>query len=104
MITKSSLAGILLLAAAAASFGAAASGTAQKAADSSRKPGASAANSHATQPTSAGERIFEQNCSRCHTAPESFPPSISGTIIRHMRLRANLSQHDEQELLKYLNP
>ena len=51
-----------------------------------------------------GERIFEQNCSRCHTAPESFSPRISGTIVRHMRVRASLSQHDEQELLRFLNP
>jgi cytochrome c5 len=51
-----------------------------------------------------GERIFEQNCSRCHTAPESFSPRISGTIARHMRVRASLSQHDEQELLRFLNP
>lgn len=51
-----------------------------------------------------GERIFQQNCSRCHTAPDSFSPSISGTIVRHMRVRASLSQRDEQELLRFLNP
>jgi cytochrome c5 len=51
-----------------------------------------------------GERIFKQNCSRCHTAPEGFSPSISGTIVRHMRVRASLSRHDEQELLRFFNP
>jgi cytochrome c5 len=51
-----------------------------------------------------GERIFNQNCSRCHRTPEGFPPSISGTIVRHMRVRASLSQHDEQELLRFFNP
>jgi cytochrome c5 len=51
-----------------------------------------------------GQRIFEANCSRCHTAPEGFSPNISGTIVRHMRVRANLSQHDEQELLRFFNP
>lgn len=51
-----------------------------------------------------GERIFEQNCSRCHNAPEGFSPRISGTIARHMRMRASLSQKDEQELLRFLNP
>jgi mono/diheme cytochrome c family protein len=51
-----------------------------------------------------GERIFDQNCSRCHTAPEGFSPRISGTIVRHMRVRASLSKHDEQELLRFLNP
>jgi cytochrome c5 len=51
-----------------------------------------------------GQRLFEQNCSRCHTAPDGFSPRISGTVVRHMRVRASLSQHDEQELLRFLNP
>ena len=51
-----------------------------------------------------GQRVFQQNCSRCHAAPESFSPRISGTIVRHMRVRASLSQHDEQALLRFLNP
>lgn len=54
--------------------------------------------------SSEGERVFKQNCSRCHDAPQSFPPQISGTVIRHMRVRASLSQSDEKELLKFLNP
>lgn len=56
------------------------------------------------QPQSEGERVFQQNCYRCHNAPEGFSRRISGTIVRHMRVRASLSQHDEQELLKFLNP
>jgi cytochrome c5 len=51
-----------------------------------------------------GTRIFQQNCSRCHNAPEGFSPRISGTIIRHMRVRASLSKHDEEALLRFLNP
>ena len=51
-----------------------------------------------------GQRIFDQNCSRCHTAPDGFSSRISGTVVRHMRVRASLSQHDEQELLRFLNP
>jgi mono/diheme cytochrome c family protein len=51
-----------------------------------------------------GQRIFEQNCSRCHNAPEGFSPSISGTIVRHMRVRASLSKHDEEQLLHFFNP
>jgi mono/diheme cytochrome c family protein len=51
-----------------------------------------------------GERIFQQNCSRCHMAPEGFSPRISGTIVRHMRVRASLSKHDEDEVLRFLNP
>jgi cytochrome c5 len=56
------------------------------------------------QPQSEGERVFAQNCSRCHTAPDGFSPRISGTVAMHMRVRAALSAHDEQELMRFLNP
>ncbi len=56
------------------------------------------------QKPTEGERIFTQNCARCHTPPDGFSPRISGTIVRHMRVRAGLSAHDEQELLRYFNP
>jgi hypothetical protein len=58
----------------------------------------------ASQHEDEGERIFQQNCSRCHNAPEGFSPRISGTIVRHMRVRASLSKHDEEELLHFFNP
>jgi len=51
-----------------------------------------------------GNDVFAANCSRCHNAPESFSPRISGTILRHMRVRANLSKEDEQAVLRFLNP
>ncbi len=64
-----------------------------------------ATGAHASrQQANEGERIFEQNCSRCHNAPEGFSPRISGTIVRHMRVRASLSKHDEDELLRFFNP
>ena len=59
---------------------------------------------HNSQPEGEGDRIFQQNCSRCHWAPDGFSSRISGTIVRHMRVRASLSQHDEEELLRFLNP
>jgi cytochrome c5 len=61
---------------------------------------ASTAQPHANE----GKRIFEQQCSRCHNAPQGFSPRISGTIVRHMRVRASLSKHDEEELLHFFNP
>jgi cytochrome c5 len=51
-----------------------------------------------------GGRVFEQNCSRCHNPPEGFSPRISGTIARHMRVRAGLSKEDEQAILRFLKP
>lgn len=63
-----------------------------------------AAASASTHKQSEGEKIFAQNCARCHNPPEGFSSRISGTIVRHMRVRASLSEHDEQELLRYFNP
>lgn len=51
-----------------------------------------------------GQKVFEQNCSRCHNTPQGFSPRISGTIVRHMRVRAGLSREDEQAVLRFLNP
>ncbi len=77
----------------------------------SGRTAAAAKNSHPAKTSgqqashpSDGERVFQQNCSRCHDAPQGFPPQISGTIARHMRVRASLSKKDEQALLRFLNP
>ena len=51
-----------------------------------------------------GQRVFQQNCARCHDAPQGFSTRVSGTITKHMRVRANLSKQDEQALLRFLNP
>lgn len=54
--------------------------------------------------SSDGERVFKQNCSRCHDAPQSFSPRISFAVVRHMRVRASLSAQDEKALLQFMNP
>lgn len=53
---------------------------------------------------SPGERKFQENCSRCHTAPEQLSPRITGTIVMHMRVRASLSAQDAQDIMRYLSP
>ena len=55
-------------------------------------------------PVQAGERVFTANCSRCHQAPMSLSPRITGTVIMHMRTRARLSREDEKLLLNFLSP
>jgi cytochrome c5 len=51
-----------------------------------------------------GQQVFEQNCARCHNAPQGFSPGISGTITMHMRVRAGLSAADIKALRQFLNP
>jgi cytochrome c5 len=57
-----------------------------------------------TKQPNIGEQKFEANCGRCHSAPEQLSPSITGTVVRHMRVRASLSAQDEKDILRYLAP
>jgi hypothetical protein len=61
-----------------------------------------------TSPTknqqSEGERKFQINCGRCHNPPEQVSPRMAASVIRHMRVRAMLSQEDAREILEYLAP
>jgi cytochrome c5 len=71
----------------------------------SKQPDKGSPTTHADKKSEdEGSRIFRQNCSRCHNAPEGFSPRISGTVIRHMTVRASLSMRDKAELLRFLNP
>jgi len=59
---------------------------------------------HAAPRVNEGQRVFEQNCSRCHNPPDGFSPRISGTVVRHMRVRANLSEADLKAIMKFFHP
>ena len=49
-----------------------------------------------------GEKRYRANCSRCHAAPPKFPPRMMTTIIRHMRVRANITDEDRRFILRYM--
>ncbi len=49
-----------------------------------------------------GEKRFRTNCGRCHTAPHKFPPRVMGTAIRHMRVRAMITDEDMRLILRYM--
>ena len=49
-----------------------------------------------------GEKRFHSNCSRCHAAPPKFPARMMGTIVRHMRVRAMLTDDDVRYILRYM--
>lgn len=54
--------------------------------------------------TDIGQRKFDANCGRCHSVPEQLSPALTGTVVRHMRVRASLSAQDEKDILKFLAP
>lgn len=50
-----------------------------------------------------GEKRFRANCSRCHQTPHKFSPRAMATIVRHMRVRATLTDEDMRLILKYMS-
>ena len=71
------------------------------AATAAAKPAAKAAS---MKQADVGQRKFDANCGRCHSFPEQLSPSLTGTVVRHMRVRANLSAEDEKDILRFLAP
>jgi cytochrome c5 len=51
-----------------------------------------------------GEQAFRHNCGRCHNPPDSLSPREVKAVVQQMRVRAMLTQKDEQLILKYLAP
>lgn len=49
-----------------------------------------------------GEKRFRSNCARCHAAPPKFPPRMMATIVRHMRVRAAITNQDMHLILRYM--
>lgn len=49
-----------------------------------------------------GEKRFRQNCGRCHVAPDKFPPRVMATVLRHMRVRATITDRDAKLILWYM--
>src|SRR5947208_17066290 len=49
-----------------------------------------------------GEQRFRENCGRCHQPPHKFPPRVMAAAIRHMRVRAMLTDEDMRLILKYM--
>ena len=49
-----------------------------------------------------GEKRFRTNCGRCHMEPQKCPPRAMATVVRHMRVRAMLTEEDMKLILNYM--
>jgi len=49
-----------------------------------------------------GELRYRSNCGRCHAAPRKFPPRMMATVLRHMRVRATITDEDMRLVLFYM--
>jgi cytochrome c5 len=68
--------------------------------DSTATPAVQANNADAMR--IAGEQRFRTNCGRCHAAPQKFPPRVMKTVLRHMRVRATITDEDMKLVLFYM--
>ena len=50
-----------------------------------------------------GELRYRANCGRCHAAPRKFPPRMMATVLRHMRVRATITDEDVRLVLFYMS-
>jgi len=81
-----------------------AQGTARASAATHTSPRARAASDPAEERALRleGEKRFRTNCGRCHQAPHKFPPRVMAAAIRHMRVRALITDEDMRLILRYL--
>lgn len=63
---------------------------------------ASASASEARDLRLEGEKRFRNNCGRCHMPPHKFPPRVMAAAIRHMRVRAMITDEDMRLILRYM--
>jgi len=79
--------------------------SAQAEAPSGRKESSASAVVHADEAAAMriqGEQRYRANCGRCHAAPQKFPPRMMATVLRHMRVRATITDEDMRLVLFYM--
>jgi cytochrome c5 len=62
------------------------------------------ASTNAPSQAAEGEKLFKTNCGRCHNPPESLSPREVRAVVRHMRVRAVLTDEQERLIVKFLAP
>ena len=48
------------------------------------------------------DQLYKINCTRCHTEVPKMDARRTATIMRHMRVRANIPQADMEAIFAYL--
>ena len=102
MKMRFSIAALLLAAAMLLGMTAAASNKNKDVPKDSTASAAAATNTQDESMRAEGEKRFRSNCGRCHTAPPKFAPRMTATIVRHMRVRATITDQDMRMILRYM--
>lgn len=49
------------------------------------------------------DQAYKANCTRCHAELPTMDARRTATIVRHMRVRANLTEAEARAIFEYLN-
>lgn len=72
--------------------------------DKPQKASSTSAQANVPSQSAQGEKLFRTNCGRCHNPPESLSPREVRAVVRHMRVRAVLTDEQERLIVKFLAP
>lgn len=50
-----------------------------------------------------GEQVYKSNCNRCHITIHTYSEKMSRSIVRHMRVKAMLTESEAAAVLAYLS-
>ncbi len=78
--------------------------TAQQKQDKPQTASSTNTRTDAATQSAQGEKLFRTNCGRCHNPPESLSPREVRAVVRHMRVRAVLTDEQERLIVKFLAP
>ena len=78
------------------------SGAASASQDSTTSQKAEKAKKLHLPPNFSADEAYKQNCTRCHAEVPPVSARRTKTIVRHMRVRANLTADEAQAILQYL--
>jgi len=49
------------------------------------------------------DQMYKVNCTRCHAEIPTMDARRTATIVKHMRVRANLTEEEARAIFEYLN-
>jgi len=53
-------------------------------------------------PASDGQQAYQNKCMSCHRETHKYSEGKQATILRHMRVRGDLTEKETQAILRYL--
>ncbi len=93
---------VALVAAQTPSSGSSGSASASQGSSTSSQPKTDKTKKLHLPPNFSADEAYKQNCTRCHSEVPPVNARRTKTIVRHMRVRANITADEAEAILQYL--